>query len=84
MREAAMMGKIWLVLACCVAGCGYDGVRDDDQVSVEKRAYRTGSNIPVSKTHSVDGVSTLSGQDLERMQSGSAGPQIPNSGAGGR
>ena len=83
--EDAVKGNLsLLLLLCCVAGCATDGAGDADRVFVEK-PYRTGSNIPVSRTHAGDEARTASGEDLERARDGSANPglhQLPSAPAG--
>ena len=69
------MRSMLALLVFAVAGCAAEG---GNQPFVEK-VYRTGSNIPVSKTHQADDAATVTGEDVERARD-AARHTVPASG----
>jgi hypothetical protein len=72
------------VVASALAGCATPDATTGEPI-VEKE-YRTGSNLPVKRSSSGDGVTTMSKEDLERARDSSlnAGSQMPMPKPGGR
>ena len=67
-----------MLLCLAVLGLASCAAEGGDHPLVEK-TYRTGSNIPVSKTHSADDAVTVTGEDVERARD-SARRKVPASG----
>lgn len=70
-----MRSMLALAVAFALAGCATDG---GDHPVVEK-VYRTGSNIPVTRTHQADDAVTVTGEDVERARD-AARRTVPASG----
>ena len=67
-----------IAIAAIVGGCASSDVNTPDKQYVE-RDYRTGSNIAVKRGHAADGVTTMSGEDVENARNSSlnSGAQMP-------
>ena len=72
------------VAAGILAACAEDPKTANQDKEWVDRTYRTGSNIPSKHTASQDGVTSVSKDDLDRIQRGSSGaaPSVPMPGPG--
>jgi hypothetical protein len=66
MKKALLLG----IAAAVLGACAQVDTNDKDHQWVE-RTYRTGSNLPTKHSPVADGVTTTSGEDVEKMRNGS-------------
>ena len=80
-----MKRALFAVAAAAILGGCADPGGNSGEGYVEKE-YRVGSNLPVRRGSAADGVSTMSGEDLERARNGSSNPgsSVPPPRPGGR
>ncbi len=72
------------VVASALAGCATG--QEGNNLPVVEKQYRTGSNLAVRHSSTVDGVTTVSKEDLDRARDSSmnAGQGMPTPRPGGR